>query len=30
VTCRIIHRIDEAEHQVEVRSIRHRRDAYRA
>jgi antitoxin YefM len=29
-TYRIIYRIDEAKHQVEVHSIRHRRDAYRA
>lgn len=29
-TYRIIYRIDEAERQVEVHSIRHRRDAYRA
>jgi mRNA interferase RelE/StbE len=28
-TYRIIYRIDEAEHQVEIYSIRHRRDAYR-
>jgi mRNA interferase RelE/StbE len=28
-TYRIIHRIDEAKHQVEIYSIRHRRDAYR-
>jgi mRNA interferase RelE/StbE len=29
-TYRIIHRIDEAKHQAEIHSIRHRRDAYRA
>jgi mRNA interferase RelE/StbE len=29
-TYRIIYRIDEAKHQIEVHSIRHRRDAYRA
>jgi mRNA-degrading endonuclease RelE of RelBE toxin-antitoxin system len=29
-THRIIYRIDEAKHQVEIHSIRHRRDAYRA
>ncbi len=29
-TYRIIYRIDEAKHQVQVHSIRHRRDAYRA
>jgi mRNA interferase RelE/StbE len=29
-TYRIVYRIDEAKHQVEVHSIRHRRDAYRA
>jgi mRNA interferase RelE/StbE len=29
-TYRIIYRIDEAKHQVEIPSIRHRRDAYRA
>lgn len=29
-TYRIIYRIDEAKHQVEIHSIRHRRDAYRA
>jgi mRNA interferase RelE/StbE len=29
-TYRIIFRIDEAKHQVEIHSIRHRRDAYRA
>jgi mRNA interferase RelE/StbE len=28
-TYRIIYRIDEAKHQVEIHSIRHRRDAYR-
>lgn len=28
-TYRIVYRIDEAKHQVEVHSIRHRRDAYR-
>ena len=28
-TYRIIYRIDEAKHQVEIYSIRHRRDAYR-
>jgi mRNA interferase RelE/StbE len=28
-TYRIIDRIDEAKHQVEIYSIRHRRDAYR-
>lgn len=28
-TYRIIHRIDEAKHQVEIHSIRHRRDVYR-
>jgi mRNA interferase RelE/StbE len=29
-TYRIIYRIDEAKHQVEIHSIRHRRDSYRA
>ena len=29
-TYRIIYRIDEAKHHVEIHSIRHRRDAYRA
>ena len=29
-TYRIIYRIDEAKHQVQVHSIRHRRDAYRS
>jgi mRNA interferase RelE/StbE len=29
-TYRIIYRIDEAKHQVEIHSIRHRRDVYRA
>jgi mRNA interferase RelE/StbE len=29
-TYRIIYRIDEAKHQIEIHSIRHRRDAYRA
>jgi mRNA interferase RelE/StbE len=29
-TYRIIYRIDDAKHQVEIHSIRHRRDAYRA
>jgi mRNA interferase RelE/StbE len=29
-TYRVIYRIDEAKHQVEIHSIRHRRDAYRA
>ena len=29
-TYRIIYRIDEAKHQVETYSIRHRRDSYRA
>jgi len=29
-TYRIIYRIDEPKHQVEIHSIRHRRDAYRA
>jgi mRNA-degrading endonuclease RelE of RelBE toxin-antitoxin system len=29
-TYRIIYRIDEAKHQVEIYSIRHRRDAYRS
>lgn len=29
-TYRVIYRIDEAKHQVQVHSIRHRRDAYRA
>jgi len=29
-TYRIIYRIDEAKHQGEIYSIRHRRDAYRA
>ncbi len=29
-TYRLIYRIDEAKHQVEIYSIRHRRDAYRA
>jgi mRNA interferase RelE/StbE len=29
-TYRIIYRIDEAKQQVEIHSIRHRRDAYRA
>lgn len=29
-TYRIIYRIDEAKHQVQIHSIRHRRDAYRA
>ena len=29
-TYRIIYRIDEAKHQVEIHSIRHRRDAYRS
>jgi mRNA interferase RelE/StbE len=29
-TYRIIYRIDESKHQVEIHSIRHRRDAYRA
>ena len=28
-TYRIVYRIDGAKHQVEVHSIRHRRDAYR-
>jgi mRNA interferase RelE/StbE len=28
-TYRIIYRIDETKHQVEIHSIRHRRDAYR-
>ncbi|MGH3247120.1 MAG: type II toxin-antitoxin system RelE family toxin [Trebonia sp.] len=28
-TYRIVYRIDEAKHLVEIRSIRHRRDAYR-
>ena len=28
-TYRIVYRIDEARHQVEIYSIRHRRDAYR-
>ena len=28
-TYRIVYRIDEAKHQVEIYSIRHRRDAYR-
>jgi mRNA interferase RelE/StbE len=28
-TYRIIYRIDEAKHQVEIHSIRHRRDVYR-
>lgn len=28
-TYRVIYRIDEAKHQVEIYSIRHRRDAYR-
>jgi mRNA interferase RelE/StbE len=28
-TYRIIYRIDEAKHQAEIHSIRHRRDAYR-
>lgn len=28
-TYRIIYRIDEAKHQVEIPSVRHRRDAYR-
>jgi mRNA interferase RelE/StbE len=28
-TYRIIYRIDEAKHQVEIQSVRHRRDAYR-
>jgi mRNA interferase RelE/StbE len=28
-TYRIIYRIDEPKHQVEIHSIRHRRDAYR-
>lgn len=28
-TYRIIYRIDEAQHQVEIYSIRHRRDTYR-
>jgi mRNA interferase RelE/StbE len=28
-TYRIVYRIDEAKHQVDVHSIRHRRDAYR-
>lgn len=28
-TYRIIYRIDEAKHQVEIYSVRHRRDAYR-
>jgi mRNA interferase RelE/StbE len=28
-TYRIIYRIDEAKHQVEIHSIRHRRDSYR-
>lgn len=28
-TYRIVYRIDEAKHQVEVHAIRHRRDAYR-
>jgi mRNA interferase RelE/StbE len=28
-TYRIIYRIDEAKHRVEIHSIRHRRDAYR-
>ena len=30
-TCRIVvYRIDEAKHQAEIHSTRHRRDAYRA
>lgn len=29
-TYRIVYRIDEAKHLVEIHSIRHRRDAYRA
>jgi mRNA interferase RelE/StbE len=29
-TYRIIYRIDEAKHQVEIHSIRHRRDSYRS
>jgi mRNA interferase RelE/StbE len=29
-TYRIIYRIDEAKHQVQIHSTRHRRDAYRA
>jgi mRNA interferase RelE/StbE len=28
-TYRIVYRINEAKHQVEIQSIRHRRDAYR-
>jgi mRNA-degrading endonuclease RelE of RelBE toxin-antitoxin system len=28
-TYRVIYRIDEAKHQVEIHSVRHRRDAYR-
>lgn len=28
-TYRVIYRIDEAKHQVEIHSIRHRRDVYR-
>ena len=28
-TYRIVYRIDEAKHQVEIHSVRHRRDAYR-
>ena len=28
-TYRIVYRIDEAKHQVEIHSIRHRRDSYR-
>ena len=28
-TYRVIYRIDEAKHQIEIHSIRHRRDAYR-
>jgi mRNA interferase RelE/StbE len=29
-TYRIVYRIDEAKHQVEIHSIRHRRDTYHA
>lgn len=29
-TYRIVYRIDEAKHQVEIHSIRHRRDSYRS
>jgi mRNA interferase RelE/StbE len=28
-TYRVVYRIDEAKHQVEIHSVRHRRDAYR-